>query len=159
MLKKFYTLTVLCVIAVYSSIPHSASCLKHNTKENGLYYEEYNGYWLSYPDNECLKCNCSLNATLTNEVDVSLDNGETYIHFITMFMNKSNCHGQDSSGGGCYCYGNPDFLIGQTVYNGVQFNGTMGDSTCFGVMYRNGAFTLTCQGQKRSETMILEILK
>lgn len=46
---------------------------------------------------------------------------------MTIFMNKSDCTGQGSlMSRDCYCYGNPDYLICQTVReNDIQFNGTI----------------------------------
>ena len=75
-------------------------------------------------------------------------------------MNKSDCTGEASSiSYKCHCYGNPDILIGQTVTDDVQFTGTMGDSNCFSSFYHNtgGLSALTCHGQKRSETMVVQM--
>lgn len=112
------------------------------------------GYSVSYPGDECLKCNCSLKYTTIATIEVTSD--KTY-RFMTMFMNKSDCAGQGSMNHDCYCYGNPDYLIGQTDRdNNFQFNGTMGDLNCFGTLYSSIVITLTCRGQKRSETMIIK---
>lgn len=93
----------LCIAAVHWSLSPSVSSLKydHDAKQNRFKYGArevrlWHGYWLSYPGDECLKCNCSLNAMIIAEADTSLDNGQMYIHFLTMFMNKSDCVGQQS---------------------------------------------------------------
>ena len=51
---------------------------------------------------------------------------------MTIFMNKSDCTGQGSlMSRDCYCYGNPDYLICQTVReNDIQFNGTITCKNC-----------------------------
>ena len=90
---------------------------------------------------------------------IEVNSDKTSYRFMTMFMNKSDCTGQGSMNHDCYCYGNPDYLIGQTdKENDFQFNGTMGDliQNCFGTLYSSIAITLTCRGQKRSETIIIK---
>ena len=140
---KKVALMLLCIAAVHWFLLSSAS-----SPETGY------GYWVSYPGDECLKCNCSLKYTTIATIEVT--SNKTY-RFMTMFMNKSDCAGQGSMNHDCYCYGNPDYLIGQTDReNNFQFNGTMGDLNCFGTLYSSIAVTLTCRGQKRSETMIIK---
>ena len=47
---------------------------------------------------ECLKCNCSLNATIIDKDQICYDNGQTcIIIFFDNAMNKSDCVGQGNS--------------------------------------------------------------
>ena len=127
------------------------SSLKH-------YGTPAHGYWLSYPGDECLKCNCSLNATIVFQseyTNYNVENHPTVTQFLTIFMNISDCAGEASFiTHKCQCYGNSDFLIGQ-INQDTHFTGTMGDLNCFGMFNFPGGdfFALTCQGQKRSETI------
>ena len=157
------TLMLLCIVTLHCLSP-SASSTTLERKNNFKYGNSVYGYWLSYPGSECLKCNCSLNVTVTAFDTVVINNyysqNVPYIaEIFTIFMNKSDCIGERSSlERKCYCYGNPDFLIGQAA--NIKFTGTMGDSNCLGAYYeginRGGIqFSVTCHGQKRSETMIL----
>jgi hypothetical protein len=158
---------LLCIVAVHWSLSSSASLrithLEQNAKQS--HFKDYGtnglGYWLSYPGDECLKCNCSLNATAIYKEHVINHNVTpvpTWTDFWTIFMDKSDCTGEGKSiSHKCQCYGNPDILVGQ-VNQEVYFTGTMGDSTCFGTRYDgNGLFALTCHGQKRSETIVLNL--
>ena len=162
-------LMFMCIAAVHWSLLSAASLrstqLEHNIKRSHLkdYGTPGYGCWLSYPGDECSKCNCSLNATVVFQDRFTNYNVEPYptvTDFWTVFMNKSDCTGEASSiTHKCYCYGNPDFLIGQ-VNQDTHFTGTMGDLNCFGAFkfYSSDFFALTCQGQKRSETIrVLQI--
>ena len=162
MWKTMLILMFLCIVALHCLSPSARSTtLEH--KNHFKYGNSVYGYWLSYPGGECLKCNCSLNATVTAFDTVVINNyyseNVPYIAEVyTIFMNKSDCIGERSSfERKCYCYGNPDFLIGQVAND--KFTGTMGDSNCLGAYYGyergSGVFSVTCHGQKRSETMIL----
>ena len=164
-------LIFICIAAMHWPLSSAASLrstqLEHNNiikqsrlKDSGtLAY----GYWLSYPGDECLKCNCSLNVTIkfqSRYTNYNVENHPTVTEFLTIFMNKSDCAGEASSvTHKCQCYGNPDFMIGQ-INQDTHFTGTMGDLNCFGAFdfHDSDFFAVTCQGQKRSETIrVLQI--
>ena len=57
---KKVALMLLCIAAVHWFLPPSASSLEFGY-----------GYWVSYPHDECLKCNCSLNYAKIANIEVT----------------------------------------------------------------------------------------
>ena len=147
--KKISLLAVLSIFAVHFSTLFSASAIGGHyysqTKQSDV---ELKGYWLSYPGNECLKCNCSFTAEYIST---------SVAYSILLFVDKSNCDGDGTPTQGCYCRGNPDFLVGSfyQLPAGQHMNGSMGDSTCFGLFVDfRSPVAINCQGRQRSETLM-----
>ena len=148
--KKISLLAVLSIFAVHFSTLFSASAIGGHHSQTKQSDAEYEGYWLSYPGNECLKCNCSFTAKfIPTFVDIS----------ILLFIDKSDCDGDGIPTQTCYCRGNPDFLVGSRyqLQSGSSYymNGSMGDSTCFGLVRDYvDPVAINCQGRQRSETLM-----
>ena len=156
MFKQFFFLAVMCMFALCSRLS-SAGSLNHHTKR----FQSSDGYWESYSlSSGCFKCKCSLTTgTVYNDRD-------TASHMILVEINESTCDGVPISPvHNCTnsCIGRHGFLIGQMINYGKQFNGTMGESTCYGVYNRdsdlleNYNFVINCHGQQRSESIMFTL--
>ena len=152
MFKQLYCLAVLCMLALHSH-SSSARSLDHHTEPS---VNDFTGYWLSYSlSSACFMCNCTLIANF-------IYNNQYQRGLIMLNINESTCDGVPISPvHDCKnsCIGRPGFLIGQLIdVDRTQFwiNGTMGESTCAGLNYDiRGVFVVNCQGQQRSESIVL----